>query len=134
MFARLRPLASAAVPPEATATQRATGSEVRVMSDARVARPPADARTAPPRLDAASDVPVAAALAKPKLATISLYIDDSWAEVYLRGKLVGRAPNSALELPVGTHTLLLKNPPSGRETTIEVQVEAGRVNYFRTKF
>lgn len=71
---------------------------------------------------------------KDKRGTISLYIDDSWADVYLGGKKVGRAPTRALELPVGTHILTLRNPPSGRETTIEVQVDAERSNYFRTKF
>ncbi|MBK9072655.1 MAG: protein kinase [Myxococcales bacterium] len=135
VFARLRPLpTAAAVAPDSASSQPATNPTVAVTADARVVRPPVDARVASPRVDAGDDVPVTLVAAKPKMATISLYIDDSWAEVYLRGKLVGRAPSKALELPIGTHTLVLKNPPSGRETTIEVLVEAGRVNYFRTKF
>jgi serine/threonine protein kinase len=64
---------------------------------------------------------------------IDLFIDDGWAEVYLKGKLVGRAPAKGLKLPVGKHKLRLVNPPSKKSKTLDVVVDADEVHYYRTR-
>jgi serine/threonine protein kinase len=64
---------------------------------------------------------------------IDLFIDDGWAEVYLKGKLIGRAPAKGLKLPVGKHKLRLVNPPSKKSKTLEVVVDADEVRYYRTR-
>jgi len=69
----------------------------------------------------------------PRQGAIDLYIDDGWAEVYLGGKRIGRAPAKGLKLPVGRHKLKLVNPPSKKSKVIEVVVEANQVRYYRTR-
>jgi len=64
---------------------------------------------------------------------IDLHIDDGWAEVYLRGKKIGRAPARGLRLPLGKHKLRLFNPPSGRERFLDVEVVEGETRYYRTR-
>jgi len=64
---------------------------------------------------------------------IDLHIDDGWAEVYLRGKKIGRAPARGLRLPVGKHKLRLVNPPSGHERYLDVEVVEGETRYYRTR-
>ncbi|HVV88196.1 MAG TPA: PEGA domain-containing protein, partial [Kofleriaceae bacterium] len=67
------------------------------------------------------------------LGTIALQVEDGWGDVYLKGKKIGRAP-SQLQLPVGRHHLLLRNPPSGREWSLDVDVAAApKVNFYTTK-
>ncbi len=68
------------------------------------------------------------------LGTIQLQIVDSWGEVYLKGKKVGKAPNPALQLPVGHQRLRIVNPPSGRETWIEVDVSATETRPYTARF
>jgi len=68
----------------------------------------------------------------PHLGAIDLYIDEGWAEVYLRNKRVGRAPVKGLRLPVGRQRLRLVNPPSGKERFLDVEVVDGEVRYYRT--
>ncbi len=65
--------------------------------------------------------------------TISLHIIDSWADVYIKNKRVGRAPSKSLRLPVGKHRLRLHNPISKREAFLTVSVVVGKVNYYKTK-
>ena len=68
------------------------------------------------------------------LGTIGLQIDDGWGEVFLKGKKVGKAPNQALQLPVGHHRLRIVNPPSGREVWLEVDVfPPPDVRYYSTR-
>jgi serine/threonine protein kinase len=67
------------------------------------------------------------------LGTIKLMIEDGWGEVYLRGKKVGKAPNQALQLPVGKHRLRIVNPPSGREVWLDVDVSASEVRFYSTR-
>ncbi len=62
---------------------------------------------------------------------ISIYIEPGWANVYLNGKKVGRAPQKNIELPLGKHELRLHNPHSGKEKTIEVEVVEDKVEYYR---
>ena len=69
----------------------------------------------------------------PRFGAIDLYIDEGWAEVYLHGKRIGRAPAKGLRLPVGKHRLRLVNPPSGKETQLDVVVDEREVRYYRTK-
>ena len=53
--------------------------------------------------------------------------------MFLKGKKVGKAPNQALQLPVGHHRLRIVNPPSGREVWLEVDVSATKTLYYRTR-
>ena len=70
----------------------------------------------------------------PRMGAIDLFIDGGWAEIYLRGKKVGRAPAKGLKLPLGRHRLRLVNPPTGREVALDVEVTEGQVKYYRTQF
>ncbi len=49
-----------------------------------------------------------------------------WADVYLGQKKVGTVPREPLRLPVGHHTLRLHNPKTKQDTTLEVDVVAGK--------
>ncbi len=49
-----------------------------------------------------------------------------WTQVYLGGKLLGITPLAKVELPAGTHMLLLKNP-DGIRRQVKVTVRAGQV-------
>jgi eukaryotic-like serine/threonine-protein kinase len=60
---------------------------------------------------------------------IKIHIRESWAEVSLGGRGVGRAPG-ILRLPVGNHRLRLFNPFSKRERTVAVEVQAGQVKQY----
>ena len=60
---------------------------------------------------------------------IKIHIRESWAEVSLSGRGVGRAPG-ILRLPVGHHRLRLFNPFSKRERTVAVDVAAGEVKQY----
>jgi eukaryotic-like serine/threonine-protein kinase len=61
---------------------------------------------------------------------ISLQIRDSWADVYLQGRRIGRAPSPSIRLPVGTHRLRLHNPASDKETTLTVEVREGETTAY----
>ena len=65
---------------------------------------------------------------------ISLYIDGGWANVYLRGKKVGRAPDKGIALPVGKQRLRLYNPHSKKEQFLDVVVVESEVKYYRVKW
>ena len=60
---------------------------------------------------------------------IKIHIRESWAEVSLSGRGVGRAPG-ILRLPVGHHRLRLFNPFSKRERTVAVDVAAAEVKQY----
>ncbi len=60
---------------------------------------------------------------------IKLHIRDGWADVYLAGKSVGRAPD-ILRLPVGTQRLRLYNPYSKKSKFVTVDVASGKTNYY----
>ncbi len=60
---------------------------------------------------------------------IKIHIRESWAEVSLSGRGVGRAPG-ILRLPVGHHRLRLFNPFSKRERTVAVDVAASEVKQY----
>src|SRR5262249_46994130 len=66
----------------------------------------------------------AALHALPKLGTIKIQVegDIGWGDVYLGGKKIGRAPSPNIRLPVGRQRLRLVNPPTGRETLLDVDV------------
>ena len=66
----------------------------------------------------------------PVMGTISLQIEDGWGDVYLKGKKIGKAPNQALQLPVGRHHLRVVNPPSGRQVEFDVDVDATKILYY----
>lgn len=67
------------------------------------------------------------------LGRINLQIDDGWADVYLKGRKIGRAPIQGLKLPVGKHRLRLENPLTKKRGTLEVEVLRDEVRYYRTK-
>jgi serine/threonine protein kinase len=71
--------------------------------------------------------------AAPRFGAISLQIDEGWADIYLAGKKIGRAPVENLRVPVGTHRLRLHNPPSGKESFLTVEVSEHEVRYYRTR-
>jgi len=82
------------------------------------AAPPDARRVRPPRkIDAA---PVALAAGTLKVGA------KPWAEVYLDGKKLGRAPGSWL-VPAGEHEVVVKFPVPGREQsrTFRVTIEEG---------
>jgi hypothetical protein len=62
---------------------------------------------------------------------INLFIDEGWADVYLRGRKIGQAPVRGLRLPVGHHRLRLHNPQTQREKRITVDVASDAINYYR---
>ncbi len=68
---------------------------------------------------------------------ISLSVVDAegalWGDVYLSGKKIGRAPSKALRLPVGKHRLRIKNEPTGRATTIDVDVVADETRVYTAR-
>ena len=57
---------------------------------------------------------------------VKIHIRESWAEVRLGGRYVGRAPN-ILKLPVGHQRLRLYNPFSKRERMVTVEVRADEI-------
>ncbi|WP_236607668.1 serine/threonine-protein kinase [Sandaracinus amylolyticus] len=62
-----------------------------------------------------------------QVATGQLSLDTTpWAIVFLGGRRLGITPLENVELPAGTHTLTLRNPERGIETTYRVTVEAGQ--------
>jgi serine/threonine protein kinase len=50
---------------------------------------------------------------------------EPWAQVWLGGKNLGMTWTGSTEVPAGKHTLYLKNPVSGHEKTITVDVKPG---------
>src|SRR5262249_26092219 len=89
------------------------------------------------RLDLTLDTPATVdeeLRAVQRFGTIDLFIDDGWADVYLKGEKVGRAPVKGLKLPVGHQRLRLVNPPSGKETTLDVDVAEDTTHYYRMHF
>jgi tRNA A-37 threonylcarbamoyl transferase component Bud32 len=61
---------------------------------------------------------------------VNLHIRDSWADVTLAGKPVGRAPGT-IRLPVGQHHLRLYNRFSKKEKTVTVEVLADKVKTYQ---
>jgi len=49
---------------------------------------------------------------------------NPWADVYMNGTKRGTTPIPCLSLPVGTHTLELKNPALGQSTKKKIRVKA----------
>ena len=49
-----------------------------------------------------------------------------WSVVSVGGKTLGQTPLIGVKLPAGVHTLTLKNPELGVETTYVVTIEAGK--------
>jgi serine/threonine protein kinase len=62
--------------------------------------------------------------------SVKIHIRDSWAEVSLGGRSVGRTTSGPLRLPVGQQRLRLYNPYSKRERTVTVQVLADEVKQY----
>jgi hypothetical protein len=71
-----------------------------------------------------------------KYGKISMHIEPQpgWANVYLRGKWVGKVPKKNLRLPVGKHRLRLHNPHSGKEKSVDVVVLENEVKYYKVQF
>ncbi|HWN68934.1 MAG TPA: serine/threonine-protein kinase [Haliangium sp.] len=61
---------------------------------------------------------------------VRIHLDQTWANVYLRDKLVGRVPDE-LMLPVGQHQLKLHNPVSQRTWHLPVSVDKDKPSYYR---
>jgi len=71
--------------------------------------------------------------APPPMGMIALQITDSWGEVFLGSKKIGRAPSNALRLPLGRHRLKIVNPPTGRAGEIDVEVVADEKHFYQVK-
>ena len=65
----------------------------------------------------------------PKLGTVRITIKGAWAEVYFKGKDLGRnytmSGLTPFHLPVGTQTLVLENTPAHKKKTITIDVTEG---------
>ena len=75
-----------------------------------------------------SDAGVAAEAKKPKVPSYG-YLDLNcipWAQVYLKGRLLGETPLEKYRLPVGTHRLLLKNASMKHRRTVKVRIRPGK--------
>jgi hypothetical protein len=53
---------------------------------------------------------------------IKILVKNPWADIYLDRQLVGQSPKVIKDVKAGKHTLTLKHPPSGKETTREIDV------------
>ena len=73
--------------------------------------------------------PVRVAVAKGKL-TLST---TPWSRVFEGARLLGETPLVELALPVGKHTLRLKNTERGLSKTISVEIKAGKTTLVREK-
>ncbi len=65
---------------------------------------------------------------KPKVLSYG-YLDLNcipWAQVYLKGRLLGETPLEKHRLPTGTHRLLLKNASMKRRRMVKVQIRPGK--------
>jgi tRNA A-37 threonylcarbamoyl transferase component Bud32 len=61
---------------------------------------------------------------------VRIHLDQTWANVYLGEKLVGRVPDE-LVLPVGRHQLRLYNPVTQRTWQLAVSVAKDKPSYYR---
>ena len=57
-----------------------------------------------------------------------------WADVYLGQKKIGTVPREPLKLPVGHHKLRLHNPKTNQDTTLEVDVVAGKTKLYHASW
>lgn len=72
-------------------------------------------------------------LASQRTGLVNLHIEEGWADVWFRSKLIGRAPIEGLVLPEGLQRLRLENPVTGRSKTISVRVSSKKPAYVATK-
>ena len=65
----------------------------------------------------------------PKLGTVYIRVKGSWAEVYFKGKNLGKDHTmsglTAFHLPVGKQQIVLKNPATKKTKTITIDVSGG---------
>ena len=57
-----------------------------------------------------------------------------WANIYINGKLIGSTPISKHELPAGNYKIQFKNPKSGIDKTIPVELKPGEHQRLIKKF
>lgn len=69
----------------------------------------------------------------PRFGIVQIHVENSWADIYLSGNKIGRAPVEALRLPAGKHRLRLHNPISQRETLVDVDVDPDEQRYYRVE-
>ncbi|MBL8941178.1 MAG: serine/threonine protein kinase [Archangium sp.] len=65
--------------------------------------------------------------AKPKAMGKLTLKTTPWTSVFLGARKLGDTPLIDEPLPVGTHVLKLKNPDTGLDSSIEVEIKAGQV-------
>jgi serine/threonine protein kinase len=63
----------------------------------------------------------------PHFGEIRISVTGGWADVYFKGVRIGQSGPKPLRLPVGSQTLHLKNPPSGKEWDQACEVVEGDV-------
>ena len=75
----------------------------------------------------AAPVPAPSAAPEAPAETGFLTVDTTpWSLVSENGKPLGQTPLVHLELPSGTHVLVLKNPELGIETSYTVTIKPGK--------
>ena len=57
-----------------------------------------------------------------------------WANIYINGKLIGATPISKHKLPAGEYKIQFKNPKSGIDKTIPVELKPGETKRLIEKF
>ena len=57
-----------------------------------------------------------------------------WANIYINGKLIGSTPISKHKLPSGSYKIQFKNPKSGIDKTIPVELKPGETKRLIEKF
>ena len=53
-------------------------------------------------------------------------VTEPWSQVSLEGKQLGTTPLVNRELPAGRHTLTLRNPSTGEQKTLVIEITAGK--------
>jgi serine/threonine-protein kinase len=62
----------------------------------------------------------------PEATGLLTFDTTPWSIVSVGGRALGQTPLIKVKLPAGVHTLVLKNPELGLETTYLVKIEAGK--------
>jgi serine/threonine-protein kinase len=53
-------------------------------------------------------------------------VSEPWSQVSLEGKQLGTTPLINLTLPAGRHTLTLRNPSTGEQKTLVIEMAPGQ--------
>ncbi len=66
--------------------------------------------------------------------SVLIFVDEGWAEIYWRGRKIGRATTrEPLTLPTGRHRLKLVNPVTRQQSSLTVDIRQGETTKVRAK-